>query len=93
MKIRTALAWLSLGWACLLPLPTAAAAEPVGSVRLRRFALLVGVNDDPNCAAVVRISIIALETWLAASRCWSVARMLSSRTSAVERISSPTPRA
>jgi hypothetical protein len=54
MKIRAALALLSLGWSFFLPLPVAGAAEPVGSVRLRRFALLVGVNDGGAARARLR---------------------------------------
>src|ERR671917_264676 len=46
-----------------------------------------------SCSAALRISTMAPATCSAASFCWSVARMLSSSTSTVERISSPTSRA
>jgi Caspase domain len=54
MKIRAALALLSLGWSFFVSSSSAGAVEPVGSLRLRRFALLVGVNDGGVARARLR---------------------------------------
>jgi hypothetical protein len=69
MKIRAAVVLLSLGWSFFVPSPSAGALEPVGSLRLRRFALLVGVNDGGASRARLRY---------AASDARAVARVLES---------------
>jgi hypothetical protein len=65
MKIRAPLALLLL----LIAAPGARATEPAGSVRLRRFALLVGVNDGGAARARLRY---------AASDAHAMARVLES---------------
>jgi caspase domain-containing protein len=65
MKLRASLAFLLL----LIAAPQARATEPAGSVRLRRFALLVGVNDGGAARARLRY---------AASDAHAMARVLES---------------
>ena len=69
MKIRASLALLSLGLSLVAAAPRARAVEPSGSVRLRRFALLVGVNDGGPARAHLRY---------AASDAHAMARVLES---------------
>ena len=69
MKIRGPLALLSLGLSLVAVAPRAHAVEPSGSVRLRRFALLVGVNDGGAARARLRY---------AASDAHAMARVLES---------------
>jgi hypothetical protein len=69
MKIRASIALLSLGFSLVATAPRARAAEPTGSVRLRRFALLVGVNDGGAARARLRY---------AASDAHAMARVLES---------------
>ncbi|HSY39728.1 MAG TPA: caspase family protein, partial [Polyangia bacterium] len=69
MKIRASIALLSLGLSLVAAAPRARAVEPAGSVRLRRFALLVGVNDGGPARARLRY---------AASDAHAMARVLES---------------
>jgi hypothetical protein len=69
MKIRASIALLSLGLSLVAAAPRAGAVEPTGSVRLRRFALLVGVNDGGPARARLRY---------AASDAHAMARVLES---------------
>ena len=69
MKIRASIALLSLGLSLVAAAPRARAVEPTGSVRLRRFALLVGVNDGGPARARLRY---------AASDAHAMARVLES---------------
>ena len=69
MKIRASIALLSFGLSLVAAAPRARAAEPTGSVRLRRFALLVGVNDGGPARARLRY---------AASDAHAMARVLES---------------
>ena len=69
MKICAPLALLSLGLSLVAVGPRARAGEPSGSVRLRRFALLVGVNDGGAARARLRY---------AASDAHAMARVLES---------------
>ena len=69
MKIRASISLLSLGLSLVAAAPRAHAVEPPGSVRLRRFALLVGVNDGGPARARLRY---------AASDAHAMARVLES---------------